>query len=114
MDAELVKDIESAGGKCMGTTYLQCCEWLSIANIRLFSRRMPVWNGNTVGETAWCQKIADRTNNQVNTAIIGETDMLAPTEQVRAHLKEHMKYPNFRGIRFCVGLNCRRREGRTH
>lgn len=80
----------------MGSTYLQC-----------------FWNGNTVGETKWCQAIADRTKDQVNTAIVGETDMLASTETVRKHLQEHMQYKNFRGIRFCISNDSKKRP-HTH
>ncbi|KAI9034544.1 hypothetical protein DFJ74DRAFT_700921 [Hyaloraphidium curvatum] len=84
-DADLVKDVESAGAKLVGSTYLQC-----------------FWETDPVGETEWTQMIADRTKNQVNTAVVGETNMLTDEATVEAHLKEHMKFKNFRGIRFCI------------
>ena len=94
----LFRSVESAGAKLVGSTYLQC-----------------FWDApeGTSGETAWCQKIADATQNQVNTAIIGEVDMLAPTSTVRAELEKHIKFKNFRGIRFCVSNDAKHRP-HTH
>lgn len=68
----------------LGTVYLQCG-----------------WKGDQWGETEWCQKVFDKTGI-VNAAIISQCDLLQPYEKVDYELQQHMKYKNFRGIRFLI------------
>ncbi|KAI9010061.1 hypothetical protein DFJ74DRAFT_685747 [Hyaloraphidium curvatum] len=90
----LQRDVDTARVKLAGTVYLQCG-----------------WKGDLWGETEWCQKVANETNNTICTAIVGECDLLQPYDVVERELKEHMRFPNFRGIRFLIANDP---QGRPH
>lgn len=50
----------------------------------------------------------------VNAAIIGQCDLLQPYDVVERELKEHMRFKNFRGIRFLVSHDPEQRPHTTN
>ncbi|KAI9002635.1 hypothetical protein DFJ74DRAFT_760380 [Hyaloraphidium curvatum] len=82
---DLQRDFAEAGVDVAGTVYLEA-SWTD--------------RSYRAGETEWLQQVAAETGNRVGTGIQGYADMQLSPADFEKEIREHMRFGNFRGIRW--------------